>query len=348
MNRSLDHWRTALASAGCAPRRTGTRAWNGPCPLCGGEDRFHLSERDDRVLVGCRRCLDGAPNAVPRYRQLLQALWPPGGEPSPPPPDPPRSEPPPQTARDSAATERAQRLWAVAEPLVPGIGPAWTYLTVRRRVWPPKAVPGELDAGRTIPDRAVRELSPAAAVDARLYLPPGAASAVVYAYTERAGDIGAVQVEAVSADAEALTAWPGHEDPIKRPLRGRPAGRFLRLPARREPRAGHPVVVTEGPLDALAAAWLWRDADVLGGFSTSSLRQLAPADVAGYDRVILAGDRDRAGLAATIAGADRLPGDVEVWAGEDGQDLADHLVARLAQASPEESPSVQWARLLEG
>ena len=292
------------------------------------------------------------PTGARATAQLLRTLWrPPGGEPAQPPREatskaPPDSRSPTETDRDAKAVEQARRVWAAAGPLVPGIGPAWNYLTVRRRVWPPAVVLAHLGAARAIPDSAVRELTAAGAAEAGVHLPPGAGGAVVYAYTDIAGDIGGVQVEAVSAEAEALTAWPGYRAPIKRPLRGRPSRRFLRLPAR-VPRDGRPVVVTEGPLDALAAAWLWRDADVLGGFSTSALRQLAPADVAGYERVILAGDRDQPGLAATIAAADRLPGDVRVWAGEDGQDPADHLAALLAQAGPDESPSVQWARFLK-
>ena len=353
MDRSLDNWLTALAGVGCEPRRTGARDWNGPCPLCGGDDRFHLREREDRVLAGCRQCLDGAADARPRFGQLLRTLWPPpGGEPARPPrapikaPEPPKSGSPRGTDRDSKAVEGARRLWAAAGPLTPGIGPAWTYLAVRRRVWPPAVVAGGLGAAGTMPESAVRELTAAAAAEAGLKLPPEAAGAVVYAYTDVAGDVGGVQVEAVSAAAEALTAWPGHEAPIKRPLRGRLAGRFLRLPARGS-RDGSTVVVTEGPLDALAAAWMWRDADVLGGSSTSALRALTPADVAGYERVILAGDRDQAGLAATLAAADRLDGGPEVWKGDDGQDVADHLGAALAQAAPDESPSRQWTRFLK-
>ena len=354
MDRSLDNWLTALAGVGCGSRRTGARDWNGPCPLCGGDDRFHLREREDRVLAGCRQCLDGAADARPRFGQLLRTLWPPpGGEPARPPrapikaPEPPKSGSPRGTDRDSKAVDRARRLWAAAKPLVPGIGPAWTYLIVRRRVWPPAVVAGDLGAAGAMPKNAVRELTPAAAVEAGQKLPPGAAGAVAYAYTDVAGDIGGVQVEAVSAGAESLTAWPGRDTPIKRLLWGRMPGRFIRLPARK-PRADRPVVVTEGPVDALAAAWMWRGADVLGGFSTSALRQLTPADVAGYGRVILAGDRDPPGLAATVAGADRLAGvAVEVWTGDDGQDLADYLATGLAQAAPDESPSEQWTRFLE-
>ena len=34
--------------------------WAGPCPACGGEDRFHVKARPDgRALVGCRGCIDG-------------------------------------------------------------------------------------------------------------------------------------------------------------------------------------------------------------------------------------------------------------------------------------------------
>ena len=81
VDRSLDDWLTALAGVGCEPRRTGARDWNGPCPLCDGEDRFHLRQLDDRVLIGCRGCLDGAADGRSRYGQLLRTLWPsPGGK----------------------------------------------------------------------------------------------------------------------------------------------------------------------------------------------------------------------------------------------------------------------------
>ena len=41
-------------------RRTGPRDFNGPCPLCGGRDRFHVRDRDGRGVFGCRQCIDGA------------------------------------------------------------------------------------------------------------------------------------------------------------------------------------------------------------------------------------------------------------------------------------------------
>ena len=41
----------------------------GPCPLCGGRDRFHVKPgRDGAALVGCRGCIDGQPEDVRRTR----------------------------------------------------------------------------------------------------------------------------------------------------------------------------------------------------------------------------------------------------------------------------------------
>ena len=45
-------------AASCDLKRCGQREWNGPCPLCGGRDRFHVQDRGDGTLVGCRGCID--------------------------------------------------------------------------------------------------------------------------------------------------------------------------------------------------------------------------------------------------------------------------------------------------
>lgn len=36
-------------------RRSGAE-WKGPCPLCGGTDRFHVKQGHSRVLASCRQC----------------------------------------------------------------------------------------------------------------------------------------------------------------------------------------------------------------------------------------------------------------------------------------------------
>ena len=51
--------------------------WKGPCPNCGGRDRFHLRTRDDGfALFGCRHCIDGLPAEQKRegFRNILAKL----------------------------------------------------------------------------------------------------------------------------------------------------------------------------------------------------------------------------------------------------------------------------------
>ena len=50
----------------------------GPCPLCGGEDRFHVKESEGRATVGCRGCIDGQSNGerAKRFGELLKAAFP--------------------------------------------------------------------------------------------------------------------------------------------------------------------------------------------------------------------------------------------------------------------------------
>ena len=56
--------------------RKNGREWCGPCPLCGGTDRFHLADRGGVPRFGCRGCIDGqAPNLRrQRYGEVLRAL----------------------------------------------------------------------------------------------------------------------------------------------------------------------------------------------------------------------------------------------------------------------------------
>ena len=52
------------------------REWAGPCPLCGGHDRFHLSDRGGIPRFGCRGCMDGQSRNVrrQRYSEVLRVL----------------------------------------------------------------------------------------------------------------------------------------------------------------------------------------------------------------------------------------------------------------------------------
>ena len=77
----LSDWLAALKAVGCEPKKTGVDSWNGPCPLCAGEDRFHL--KDDPPLVGCRGCIDGQGEGNKRYGELCRLLFPDSTRPTP-------------------------------------------------------------------------------------------------------------------------------------------------------------------------------------------------------------------------------------------------------------------------
>ena len=88
-------------------KRTGSGSWNGPCPLCGGRDRFHVKEGQGRALVGCRGCLDGQHDPA-RFGELMRAVW--GDDPRPPRPGNPA---PPRRS----TLPYARKLWARSEPV---------------------------------------------------------------------------------------------------------------------------------------------------------------------------------------------------------------------------------------
>ena len=58
------------------PRREG-KEWKCPCPLCGGDDRFHIGEKPNRkALVGCRVCMDGQPDGQERFVEAVRQVFP--------------------------------------------------------------------------------------------------------------------------------------------------------------------------------------------------------------------------------------------------------------------------------
>ena len=58
-------------------RRSGGE-WFGPCPSCGGTDRFHVRRGPAGALVGCRGCIDGQPADVrgKAFGAILQEVFP--------------------------------------------------------------------------------------------------------------------------------------------------------------------------------------------------------------------------------------------------------------------------------
>ena len=72
MRRTAEEWANALDL-----RKSG-REYVGPCPDCGGEDRFHIRETSGGgALVGCRGCIDGAPEGQRReqYKKIYKVAF---------------------------------------------------------------------------------------------------------------------------------------------------------------------------------------------------------------------------------------------------------------------------------
>ena len=68
---------TVVAAHGDLQRRGG--GWAGPCPVCGGDDRFHIKDRGDgTALIGCRGCIDNEPPEVRRkaFGEVMRVLFP--------------------------------------------------------------------------------------------------------------------------------------------------------------------------------------------------------------------------------------------------------------------------------
>ena len=68
---TLDTWLNALPDM----KRSG-HEWHGPCPLCGGVDRFWIKEgRDVEVLVSCRQCKPNGREATVWFSYLRRVLF---------------------------------------------------------------------------------------------------------------------------------------------------------------------------------------------------------------------------------------------------------------------------------
>lgn len=333
MIRTVSDWRAALP----ALKRRG-REWRGPCPACGGRDRFHIQPgaAGGGALVGCRGCIDGLePGArARRYGEIVRAVWPDEGDgferprtrprdrvPSPS-PDPATG---PDARRGAATTSTdAGRCWDAAAA-ADGT-PAAAYLA-GRLCWPP---------GAALP-ASIRWLSLARwpASTPRPDAGAGAAGAIVFAF-RKAGALAAVQADALTG-AGALarprphnwrrTIGPGAGAVFEaaHPRAGTPARprpnepdtvsgesrlAFPRFPgAEKTPTVGG-ISLAEGPLSALASMWEHGAARALATGGTAGLAGFDAADLAGLagfrGRLIVEADGDVGGRRAALACADRL------------------------------------------
>ena len=313
-------------------KKTGAGNYNGPCPLCGGTDRFHLSDKGGKVLFGCRGCLDGKPNSNTRFGELMRTLrlrtatapQPPTKRRS-----PASTSTPAHTDEDLQAMDYALRLWAAG--MAADLVPEARRFFARDWVYPPIGVP-DIPKLSTVwvcwlPKSAepVGKPKPNGKI---LRLPSQATGTLLYGFTDREGVVTAVQFEALTAKGDhALWTDRKGEEHRFRYIEGRIRGdRYMRI-GPRNPGAPEGLVLTEGVRDALAAWWIWGDWVVWATGGTSGFSSVQPEHLAGFDRVILAADGDEAGHHAIQSAKDRLFGagvrGIELWSGEG--DLADRL-----------------------
>ena len=262
------------------------REWIGPCPLCGGEDRFHVRDSGGRAAVGCRGCIDGQSSGerAKRFGEVLRAVFPArGGGVARFPARAPRTAPAPVNGHEAARRAIAGRLWAAAVPA--DDTPSRAYLA-GRSVWPPDGIGPSLPASvRWLPRGAVGRDVAADWYD----VPEHTAGAIVYAFRQPGGaTIRAVGLDALDADGR------------------RPGKRWRRTFGQKKGAAfvvgavgGDPLVIVEGEADALASVWLHPGAEVwaAGGGGAPAL---APAILENRRRVVIEADPDGPGRDAAL------------------------------------------------
>ena len=300
-------------------KRTG-REWCGPCPVCGGHDRFHVRPlRDGTALVGCRGCIDGRTPDERRhaFAQVLCTAF------------PERSNgrgargssgngkdweqgsgwvalPPRRSAVGKAQAIPSARAGAVwTQGRHPDSTPGATYL-VQRRVWPPPELGVRLPRDcRWVPAERWQAIK----VGQIPRLPPLAAGVLVFAYRGMQGLIQAVSCEAVRTDGRLCSPrW-------RRSFGEKADAWFVVGPGQR--------CYVEGECDALAARWLklgLAGAACGGGAGIKSLR--LPRQGAGS---WLLPDGDDAGYDAAVRAHGRNPRLTVAWRESDGGDPAADL-----------------------
>ena len=229
----IGSWAAAVAARGIAVKWRGRRAFESPCPICGGRDRFWARQEAGRVAFDCRQ------RAGHDAGDLLRLLWGADGTRerdilTDPPPRPTRRPPPPPSEDTGDPVRAARNLWDDAVPATADT-PAALYLAARG-VWPDPHAVALPDTVRWIP----RERWRARRYD--LWLPAGV-GALLWSFRDEAGALTAVQAEALTAAGERLPArW--------RRDRGQARGSWFAAPG-----DSAVLAVAEGLADALALSW---------------------------------------------------------------------------------------------
>ena len=277
----LDDWRAAVPDL----KRVGNE-FKGPCPICGGTDRFWVRQGNaGKTIFGCRGCDPRRANPD-AFKAILEAVFPARNDArhsnSRAKPKKPRGghERTPRTrGRVSGSDTNAARVAAVWSAAGSDCGTVTAYFA-QRGVWPPS---------RPLPDN-VRWLPADTAMQLRvsgLRLPKDAAGCTLFAYGPDDAPSG-LHWEPLTADGTRLFK--------RRCVAGsRMSGAAFRVPGL----DNLPLHIAEGPADALAIAiWCGVEAWAAGG---RNLKPFVPALAASGRAVVIEIDGDEDGRqAATV------------------------------------------------
>ena len=325
----------ARKALGTALKRTGTQnGWplfRGPCPICGGDDRFRVAQGDTAVIVKCSHdcSFQGLLEAIGLHNSDRQEV-----------PNRVRREAAPQTERENEPGSLVAAAWERSQPAAGT--PLETYL-VDRRLWPADETGGWesfVERGGHWPPHPDTRL-PAAlgwipasvSVDTgrNIALPDNAAGWAVYLFQRPGSPVAsALQLEAISARGVrreiAYTRAKGDTCVLRKRI-SMPGSRFPNGVVFTVRRGRGQVHVTEGPPDAfalLALEWL-HAIDLEGG------------------TVVAAAGTDL--LAKAVAG----PGEpVTVWAQRDANSAGQRAALKARQAIRERTQRevrIKWALL---
>jgi len=257
--------------------------YNGPCPVCGGTDRFHVKRANKRqgAVVDCRQCKSS-------YGDFLRAtgLNTDGGFVF--------NNPQPKADNKYARrrVEIANTIWTHLSVPIEGT-PGAAYLRDTRRVWPhgvafPDSVrwlarnnsPVELTRGKQ-PLAAEGGIAPAGAVIFRFNIMPNTNELV------REGEIAGISVEGIDAAGKQFKRNSGRA----RQSCGVRKGAVCAVGKR----GSDYIVIVEGEVTALASVWLnYDDVQVLSAGSYSNFASLAsmfPIEL-GKKRIMVWSDND--------------------------------------------------------
>lgn len=309
------------------PRREG-KEWKCPCPLCGGDDRFHIGEKPNgEALVGCRVCMDGQPDGQKRFIEAVRKVFP---ERYPPDQELPRTRQDgplkarrrpaisDQQSEDKATTPaQAAAVWRAGVEATGTL--AHTYLA-GRLAWPPA------ECGHPLPQTVA--FLPKVATPPYVRLPRVCAGAVVFRLESAPGELQAVQLEGLDGHGRRLRPQRFRQNvgPLK--------GALFRVDVDRP--AG--VVVVEGPVDALAAVWLWPGLAAWATCGTAGLESLTAPKIqaAGWQGPVkIISDSDPKGRTAAReaeAALNKGGWDVELTLQPDNAgDVADELAGAVQE-----------------